>query len=1690
MDRVGPISTLTPQPTGSAPRTLPRTSLAAGLALLLTPLLPAVAAAQCRFDQQGDPAEPEGRLVLENEFVRLEAAPASGGRVVRFLYKPAGKELVHMAPTAAAPQGAGLLLDIGRRHWSLPYDWEVVAESPERVALGLSRRLSVGRGREDKVLLKKLIELRQGRSSVLVTYQFSNVGDEPFVFKFRLTNVFCPGGPKAAGRQVSFPYGWHAERYSASIAAVGETKPERSTFLYRLAAETSENHWVMAPTRSWFGLRDPSGLGVGIEADFAYIDALYSWFPSTQTGAGFPTSEVFYRPVELRPFKADPDEVVLDPNLLGNVFKQTVRLAPFDGLPRFDGCRNGVAAGIEAEAGTVRLHCAADRPLRGTARILLREPAGAELKEAAAGPAALAPGRTSVLTFAVPGAGAGKVVIARLLDEAGQAVAEFERPVGEAARRDYVQLPQGKRAPRALGAPPNWRPDDWTPTPHVKWAKPLASGPLKILCVVTARGLADLLELEQRLDADVDYLVSNYPHSFIKAFEAGKMADCTAAFPELLNGERKYDVILLASGMYWDRFPAKMQELILDRVREGTGLVYVRGLAQAGKFDAVPKQPAADPGALSAALQTLPLHCLPRNREKRTVEQLVRCDAIGSGLVTQCLWNMWVEYKPYRAEGLVPHPIEETEIPPFRYWEYAHALLAKLIRAAARREPPARFVAVRRDTDAPAQAGAPLGQLTLTIEASAAADLELEAVVCDRFHQRVDVVRKDLALKPGVTELSLDLPAVGADGDHPVDIRLLQDGKSVDWAAAIVPVRAPVAVAEASFAKDLHELREAPVLRLELTNASGAAAAARLRVRVVDAWGRCVRDFRAPLDVPAAAADEVIRKDVTLPAFTPVSPFHRAEITLTGPDDAVSERHVPFSVALPLPLDYAFICWSGYPISSHYTDMRHVELVRSIGYDLYSMYQHGENVRPYSLVARAKGFETVTQAGLRPLAQSVSHIASHFRPERGVPKIRPEPLCNAEHRAKVGERIRAVCSAARRFYLHAVSSGDEPSLGWYDRAQDFDHSPETLERFRARLRQVYGDLGRLSAVWGKQFGSWDEVVPDTFAEARARNHFASWADHRLYMETELADFLQFFEAEVKRHSGGAPMALSGMGFGGVFNGFDFSRLMPLLNFSSLYGDGDGEFAKPEVQRSFQPKGALNGVWIGYGNTEEFLRAWIWLQSLSDKFLISVYSSTYQVHCERYLTERGRFYRELFGEYRESGAGTVLRAAERVEDPIAILYSKPSVLGAAVTGLANRQYSVASLRRNRDAWPRVVQDAGFNCRFVSNWQTAEGVLQQQGCKVLILPLIQSLSPAAASRIKDFVSNGGLLIADVRAAVLDEHCVRYDVSPLDEVFGLDRTQVKPADAGNAIEVRGGPELCRASAFRGTPLEQGIQLKGARALGRGLLSMQGRDGAYGTLEVKAEKSVSRKLADVLFVNRCGKGAAVYCNFMLDDYLEKLSRGTDRQVNAVFADVFRNLAGLRPRAQVLKDGELLPDTHVVCYRSGRTWLVAVQRHTYSYRYARLTEDKPEPVTVSLPISGAVYDVWTRRSLGTGKTVQDVLELGARRLYVVLPYKTTGIELNGPASVAQGEECILHAAVRREGAGESEQHVFRVTVARPDGSAAEWFARNLTAPAGRCRLTLPIAADAPAGRWQVKIRDVLTNVAATRTLEVAPHRP
>ncbi len=95
-------------------------------------------------------------------------------------------------------------------------------------------------------------------------------------------------------------------------------------------------------------------------------------------------------------------------------------------------------------------------------------------------------------------------------------------------------------------------------------------------------------------------------------------------------------------------------------------------------------------------------------------------------------------------------------------------------------------------------------------------------------------------------------------------------------------------------------------------------------------------------------------------------------------------------------------------------------------------------------------------------------------------------------------------------------------------------------------------------------------------------------------------------------------------------------------------------------------------------------------------------------------------------------------------------------------------------RLRESWCELIEDQGMQGRFVSYDQLENGELLKGGYRVFILPQSNSLSKAEADAIREFIAQGGTVIADGEPGVFNEHSRRLPASPLADLFGGEHTQ----------------------------------------------------------------------------------------------------------------------------------------------------------------------------------------------------------------------------------------------------------------------------------------------------------------------------
>src|SRR5262249_49236645 len=103
--------------------------------------------------------------------------------------------------------------------------------------------------------------------------------------------------------------------------------------------------------------------------------------------------------------------------------------------------------------------------------------------------------------------------------------------------------------------------------------------------------------------------------------------------------------------------------------------------------------------------------------------------------------------------------------------------------------------------------------------------------------------------------------------------------------------------------------------------------------------------------------------------------------------------------------------------------------------------------------------------------------------------------------------------------------------------------------------------------WGTTFAQWDEVVPDSTAEAMGRrdDNFSSWSDFKEWMDEA---FARAVRAGTEAVHAADPTALAAIAGGQPPGwGFDYSRLVRAVDAMEIYDLG----ASIELARSLEPR---------------------------------------------------------------------------------------------------------------------------------------------------------------------------------------------------------------------------------------------------------------------------------------------------------------------------------------------------------------------------------------------------------------------------------------------------------------------------------------------------------------------------------------
>ena len=431
---------------------------------------------------------------------------------------------------------------------------------------------------------------------------------------------------------------------------------------------------------------------------------------------------------------------------------------------------------------------------------------------------------------------------------------------------------------------------------------------------------------------------------------------------------------------------------------------------------------------------------------------------------------------------------------------------------------------------------------------------------------------------------------------------------------------------------------------------------------------------------------------------------------------------------------------------------------------------------------------------------------------------------------------------------------DDPALSFYNIWNEphySSHAPHVIEQFHVWLKNRYQDLAGLRRSWGVEYSSWDEISPFLTEDWSSSMPRIDWLLFHGELAGTLLDRLTSSLRSFDQHHpvNANPVGTHWADFSAI-GGFSidqwpiaareeivgisyypdaWERLHNLeshpwwlhnLVFSTVRSAaGKRPFILTELYTYTQNALALNG----YVSGEE-------LELLALTALANNCKGMFYWKWEPFTRGRqmgGRGLRRLDGKLGERASGvatlgsifarhgTLLYEAQ-------LLRSGAGILLDMVGLLKSMEQPVEPLTRNfmyesNAGLFKVLDEANLTPDLL---RMDRGLTREQldQYKLLFLPFQIVVRQEIGTLLADWVERGGVLVADARTAMMDDHDFAYRTAPgagLDRIFGAARVDWTATDGSYRVNVTGDPGPL---SFAGRYFRDEIEpLPGAKVIGR---------------------------------------------------------------------------------------------------------------------------------------------------------------------------------------------------------------------------------------------------------------------------------
>ena len=1181
---------------------------------------------------------------------------------------------------------------------------------------------------------------------------------------------------------------------------------------------------------------------------------------------------------------------------------------------------------------------------------------------------------------------------------------------------------------------PLWQFSPAMDVPHIAWAKPYAGGPLRATVIGPRLDYRDTAELCQRLSLEVVPIITNSyaqitsPDHFDYYPNLG-VTD-SAQWLEMIREQlRKPADVLIIGKVLWTAFPPDIRATMVAKVRGGCGLLYINPALDTDAAGSpalklllgdVGKDGKASSAGVTVALQHMaPGHSAARNLTGLALPQLegkdwpeiVYTGSLGQGRVLAVDYAYRIENGnnneaacralthggggPYSGgSATVFHHLvgaSHAQSLPCAY-EYLMGFLAKSALWCGKREP-----AVRLDD--------------MALEGGKTLQVRIKGgPVAAGIHINMEL-RDGLGATGAIVQqwdheaATIPLPALRG-GTYFVNAWLRDaNGNVLDWGSLRLEIPEPPGQ------KFLHDItcaestpRIGQPIRGEVNVGAEWPAGDMLRLSVMDNFGRCLWQHEIP-----AAAQRVI------PYSALCSPGRSVAVTVVAErlhSGAVAERIdklVCFS-GVGLDGDFVSIVWSNLPYDDRVTRQ-----------DLSTFRAHQVDAMMY---VSPSMHEACLRENFRLVGQTMWLTGEQVH-------------CFSDPAALKmwGDEARKVASQYQRFSPLALTYGDEVC---YERSADGKgvasdlKQPYSNDAFREFLGSLYNpkggplNLARLNAAWGTNFKDAGEIKVRPLDELKKTDSRAQWMCEALLvdwlyqrMQRQLAAITRETLPDTYCGDEGTHSLYSG-------NGHDYYRLFqdPGLGLAQLYDT----WASPFFEMSFAQAHSLRGMWTGnYGYylgevDDEWMRLFPW------RSLFYGMNSAWWWEASLALTNTGKpipcfaAYAAEIAQIKRGPATLLLQVAKRSPTQVGVVFSPNTINAYTFEHQASgpHPYALAT------ACQGLIR-AGYSFKLLHQLQLDDGKELAAGYKALVLPAVIALSDAQLQTIREFVRQGGTLIADQAPdPYFNELGIARQVDPFRSVFS------QGANVGEYTFGSG------KAFFLKEPFGLSLQ---ERYVG----------GDYGRNN----------------------------NTLGPTYVD-----THKQTLAeMFRMFIESGGGCKPPVSVTQaDGKVMEHAEISTFTDGPALYVGIARQGRYWEGNQMIwkhwdgyQEKTQ-ATIQFQQAAHIYDVMAGQYLGYGASAEVELA-SAARLFAALPSKIDGIAVSGVNARYNPGAAIEMTADLKVMAATGHTSVLHVSIRRPGGQSLPCFEQNCLAPKGSASCCIPLALDEAPGPYELVVADVASGV-------------